>query len=149
MEKLFNAEDCWELSKTFTFEASHKLPFHQGKCSRLHGHSWRLKVTVHGNKLCQPITSHSSVDMLMDYAHLKDWVAPLIDDYLDHWHLNDSLELDNPTSEKVAAFVYWWLYKRRTSLPDGVRLKSVTIYETCTSECTFSKVGGYWSQEKK
>lgn len=68
-----------ELSKDFTFEASHILPKHSGKCSRLHGHSWRLKVSVIGD--IDPKTG-----FVMDYTDLKKTVQPIVD-ALDHRHL--------------------------------------------------------------
>ena len=68
-----------EISKTFSFEASHILPKHPGKCSRLHGHSFKLLVAVQGS--INPETG-----FVMDYADLSKVVRPIIDD-LDHKHL--------------------------------------------------------------
>ena len=72
-------ENHTKLTKTFRFEASHILPLHPGKCSRLHGHSWVLHVSVEGE-----------VDLrtgfVMDYADISRTVKPLIE-RLDHRHL--------------------------------------------------------------
>ena len=68
-----------ELSKEFTFEASHILPKHKGKCALLHGHSWKLTVSVEGQ--INPLTG-----FVLDYAELKKIVEPLVID-LDHKHL--------------------------------------------------------------
>lgn len=73
-----------ELTKEFRFEASHILPKHPGKCSRLHGHSWVLKVSVEG--VINPETG-----FVMDYADLKKVVQPVIDK-IDHTHLGVILE---------------------------------------------------------
>lgn len=68
-----------ELMKEFRFEASHILPKHLGKCSRLHGHSWVLRVYVKGE--INPDTG-----FVMDYGDIKKVVQPLVD-ALDHRHL--------------------------------------------------------------
>ncbi len=69
-----------EIFKEFRFEASHILPRHPGKCSRLHGHSWRLKISVLG--YINPETG-----FVLDYAILKDLVKTHILDVVDHQHL--------------------------------------------------------------
>ena len=69
--------------------------------------------------------------MVMDYARIKEVVQPLVDQYLDHWHLNDSLGMENPTSENVAKWVYEQVKPKLASLD------SVIIQETCTSKCTY------------
>lgn len=121
------------LAKQFRFEASHVLPNHDGKCARLHGHSWIAVVEMSGDRLHH---EGPSAGMLMDFAVLKNAVQPIIDSHLDHYHLNESLGLTNPTSEAVAA----WLYSNvRHALSDEHQkmLRSVRIEETCTSACTY------------
>jgi 6-pyruvoyl tetrahydropterin synthase/QueD family protein len=76
------------LTKEFKFEASHILPKHPGKCSRLHGHSWVLRVSVEGE--INPATG-----FVMDYAEMKKCVQPLIDS-LDHRHLGTFCEEFEP-----------------------------------------------------
>jgi 6-pyruvoyl tetrahydropterin synthase/QueD family protein len=75
-----------ELMKEFTFEASHILPKHPGKCSRLHGHSWKLKVYVKGE--IDPKTN-----FVADYGDIKKSVNPIIEQ-LDHHHLGQWLNED-------------------------------------------------------
>jgi 6-pyruvoyltetrahydropterin/6-carboxytetrahydropterin synthase len=130
----------YELRKSFTFEASHVLPRHDGKCARLHGHSWRAVVVVRGRRLFSGLgvdkQAIAQTGMLCDYAKISEAVKPLIDGYLDHYHLNDSLSLDDPTSEAVAQ----WLYRRllvELKLPVGVYLAEVQVDETCTSSCRY------------
>lgn len=116
------------LTKTFRFEASHQLPRHSGKCARLHGHSWTMKVEVRGERLHD---SGSSSGMLMDYGDISAIVKPLVEDYLDHWHLNDSTGLQNPTSEELAR----WIFNRLAGSLPG--LTAVLVEETCTSSCEY------------
>lgn len=119
----------WILSKTFRFEAAHRLPRHDGKCARLHGHSWQFTVKVGANALRR---SGSKTGMAIDYGDIKAAVAPLLREKLDHHYLNETTELENPTSEEIARFIYEWLEPK---LPG---LVAVVVNETCTSSCTYS-----------
>lgn len=120
----------WILSKDFTFEASHQLPYHDGKCSRLHGHSWKGTVTLIDHSLHQ---EGAKTGMVEDYGDMGRAVNSMVTEYLDHYHLNKSLHLDSPTSEEIARWVFNYL---KPSYPD--RLLSVTIQETCTARCTYT-----------
>ncbi len=118
----------WRLTKKFKFEASHQLMHHDGKCARLHGHSWNGEVIVEGYSLN---TDGPKENMVLDYSDMKAILKPLIETYLDHWHLNDTLKTDMPTSEYVAK----WLYEDlKIKLP---MLLAVVIEETCTSRCEY------------
>ncbi len=115
-----------ELIKEFGFDAAHLLPnVPEGhKCRRLHGHSFRFKIHLKGK--VNPETG-----WLMDFADIKKVVKPLVEDYLDHYYLNDILGLENPTSENIAI----WLWgKIKPSLP---LLYKITLHETCTSACIY------------
>jgi 6-pyruvoyltetrahydropterin/6-carboxytetrahydropterin synthase len=123
----------WVLGKEFTFEASHQLKYHDGKCARLHGHSWKGIVYVQGNCLMQ---DGAKQGMVMDYSEIKQYLKPLVDGYLDHYHLNESLGLENPTSEVIAQ----WIFNQLTE--SGLRgLVGVQINETCTSRCFYVGTG--------
>lgn len=118
----------WKLEKTVTFEASHQLPNHDGKCARLHGHSWKLTICVKGHSLHK---TGPKAGMVLDYSELKQVLAPIVEQYLDHWHLNDTTGLANPTSEELAK----WLYQKFIGELRG--LEYVRVEETCTSACTY------------
>jgi len=118
----------WKLEKEFRFEASHQLPHHEGKCRRLHGHSWVGRIVCEGNELK---TSGSETGMILDYEEIKKAISPLNLEYLDHWHLNETLKLENPTTEEVAR----WIYDRiKPKLP---LLTAVILEETCTARCEY------------
>ena len=121
----------WLIYKEFRFEAAHKLPNHNGKCCRLHGHSWVGRVYVKGDRL---IDSGVKQGMVIDYGDIKKYIKPLLDKYLDHYYLNESLAIKNPTSEIVAKWIYEQL--ETAGLPG---LYAVEIRETCTSGCTYKK----------
>jgi 6-pyruvoyltetrahydropterin/6-carboxytetrahydropterin synthase len=114
-----------ELRKTFQFEAAHLLPNlpQSHKCRRLHGHSFRAEIAIHGP--CDP-----KLGWVMDYADISDAFKPLWEQ-LDHRYLNEVPGLDNPTSENIAL----WIWERlKPVLP---QLIEVTVAETCTARCVY------------
>jgi 6-pyruvoyltetrahydropterin/6-carboxytetrahydropterin synthase len=118
----------WKLEKEFRFEASHQLPYHDGKCQRLHGHSWVGRLVCEGSSLHN---SGPKQGMLTDFSDMKKAIHTLVEEYLDHWHLNDSLKMESPTSEEVAR----WIYNQvKPQLPE---LTAVILEETCTSRCEY------------
>lgn len=111
--------------KVFTLESAHRLPNVPAghKCSRLHGHSFRVEIHVDG-----PVGEHSG--WVMDFADLKTAFQPLYDQ-LDHQYLNDIPGLENPTSEHLAM----WIWERLQPHLPG--LSEVAVHETCTSGCRY------------
>jgi 6-pyruvoyltetrahydropterin/6-carboxytetrahydropterin synthase len=115
-----------EVCKAFHIEAAHRLPNVPAghKCARLHGHSFKVELVVSG-----PVGDDSG--WVMDFADVKRAFAPLYE-RLDHHYLNDIEGLDNPTSERLAA----WIWDRlRPALP---LLSAVVVHETCTSGCRYT-----------
>jgi 6-pyruvoyltetrahydropterin/6-carboxytetrahydropterin synthase len=84
------------VTRSFRFEAAHQLPWHPGKCQRLHGHSYRLEVTVDG-----PIGDNGVV---VDFADIRAVVDREVIERYDHQYLNDLL--DNPTAELIAQEIW-------------------------------------------
>jgi 6-pyruvoyltetrahydropterin/6-carboxytetrahydropterin synthase len=84
-----------------TFAAAHRLPDHEGKCQRLHGHTYGLEVTVGG----QPQQSGPAAGMVMDFADLRQRVGELVVEPLDHQLLNDIFGFV-PTAEAVAGWAF-------------------------------------------
>jgi 6-pyruvoyltetrahydropterin/6-carboxytetrahydropterin synthase len=110
--------------KEFTFEAAHRLPLVPSthKCSNLHGHSFKVKVSVVG-----PL---NDLGWVMDFLELKKICAPYIEQ-LDHSYLNEIAGLENPTSENIAI----WLWKNIEETLPG--LSSLEVKETCNSGCIY------------
>lgn len=114
-----------EIYKDFTFEAAHRLPnVPDGhKCARLHGHSFRVRVHLRGEP-------DARTGWLMDFGEIKRVVRPL-HDRLDHHYLNEIEGLENPTSERLAV----WIWDRlEAELP---ALVAIEVRETCTSGCVY------------
>jgi 6-pyruvoyltetrahydropterin/6-carboxytetrahydropterin synthase len=114
-----------EIFKEFTFDSAHRLPnVRDGhKCSRLHGHTYKVVIAVAG-----PVGEFSG--WVRDFADISTaWVD--LHMVLDHNYLNEIDGLENPTSELLAV----WIWDRIIGkLPD---LVSVTVRETCTSGCVY------------
>ena len=103
------------VKRVFDFEAAHLLPRHPGKCSRPHGHSYRLVVTVD-----RAVDRTSG--LAIDFGDLKAVVHREAVDALDHCDLNTFIE--NPSAENIAA----WIWERlRPSLPG---LAEIELWET-------------------
>jgi 6-pyruvoyltetrahydropterin/6-carboxytetrahydropterin synthase len=125
------AVEVHEVKKSFHFEAAHRLPHHGGKCARLHGHSYRMTVTLRGTELA--CGTGPSSGMLQDHADVSTALMPIIQSNLDHYYLNESTGLENPTVELLCRWIWDKIAKK---LP---RLYSITIRETCTAAYTYRR----------
>lgn len=103
-----------QIRKHFRFEAAHVLPFHSGKCARMHGHSYRLDVAIRG-----PIhTEGPAKGMIEDFDTIKRVVRSNVVDILDHQTLNDFIE--NPTAEHIVMWIWRALEDRLPGLDELV-----------------------------
>ena len=135
------------LTKEFSFESAHALWGYDGKCREVHGHSYRLFVTVKG----EPISDMSSpkLGMVMDFGELKAIVAREITDRLDHsFVMRRTAEAEalavamqgqftnvvlvdyQPTCENM---LQDFAARLKAALPEGVELHSLRLHETATS----------------
>ncbi len=106
------------LCRDFKFDAAHNLIHYHGKCERLHGHTYRLRVTLAGEP--------DGEGMIFDFAELKKKVKELVLDKLDHSYINDLLE--QPTAEYIARWIFG-----RLDAPlrrGGCRLYEIKLWET-------------------
>ena len=118
------------VTKKFGFEASHRLPQYVGDCSNLHGHSYKLDVTVTGEIITpkSPAEYTPQVGMIIDFKVLKSIVEEVVIKKYDHTYLNHFFE--NPTAEIM---VKKFAEDISASLPTGIKLVSVKLWETDTS----------------
>lgn len=135
------------LTKEFSFEAAHALDGYDGPCREIHGHSYRLFVTVKGRPASDP--ADPKAGMVMDFGVLKRIVAEEIVSRLDHALVLQRTDRDaelrallaarfdnvvvtdyRPTCENMLAD-----FARRIAarLPEGVELWSLRLHETATS----------------
>ncbi len=114
------------LTREFTFDAAQALTiFPEGhKCRRLHGHTFRLQVSVKGE--IDPKTG-----LLYDHAKIKEVLQPLLEQ-LDHSYLNEIPGLENPTLEMLCV----WLWERLKGKLAG--LSEVALWETPGAWCRYN-----------
>jgi len=84
------------LAKDFYFEAAHHLINYDGKCRNIHGHSYKLRITIQG-KL-------GKNGMVMDFGDLKNIVKDNVLEILDHSDLNEFV--DQPTAENLCIYIW-------------------------------------------
>ena len=90
------------LCKDFTFDAAHNLVDYHGKCERLHGHTYRLRVVLEGEP--------DAEGMIMDFLELKAIVKERVLSQLDHSYINDIIT--QPSAENIALWIWGELEER-------------------------------------
>ena len=135
------------ITKQFSFETGHALYGYDGKCRNVHGHSYKLDVTVIGHPINDP--SHVKHGMVIDFGDLKAIVKEEIVSVFDHAtvfnkntpHVELARELENrghnvllvdyqPTSEMM---IIDFADKIMNRLPENIALHSLKLRETSTS----------------
>jgi 6-pyruvoyltetrahydropterin/6-carboxytetrahydropterin synthase len=114
------------VGKQFDFPAAHRNLSHEGHCNRLHGHTWTLEVIVRG--LVQ--ADGPSKGMVVDFGDIKEAYRKVIEPYVEHQNLNETLDLPEYTTEYIA---HWIFTQLRRELPD---LHAVKLWEGNTSYAT-------------
>lgn len=122
----------WTLEVTEEFSASHQLRNYGGKCERMHGHNFGVRVVVAGEELTR------DTGLLIDFKELKAVLRAALAD-LDHRHLNEvpPFDVDNPSSENIALFIFKQVSARLAD--SGVLVKGVTVSEKPTQSATYSE----------
>ena len=121
----------YELTVEDHFSSAHQLRGYMGKCENIHGHNWKVRVRVEGDRL-------DSTGMLVDFTELKRMLKEVMK-YLDHVNLNETSPFDtiNPSSENIAEYIYDKMREKLVSRTDAAHVSSVTVWESATSSCTF------------
>jgi len=132
------------LTKIFTFDTAHALENYPGKCRHIHGHTYRLYVTVTGD--IRNEKGHPYDGIIIDFTELKKWVNDAVIQKFDHALLLregsalaamsfpewDSIYLTGyqPSCENMLLDI---LHKLKASIPDHIEIKKIKLYETPTS----------------
>jgi|TARA_B110000196_G_scaffold315167_1_gene324384 6-pyruvoyltetrahydropterin/6-carboxytetrahydropterin synthase len=132
------------ITKEFKFEMAHALHGYDGLCKNIHGHSYKLWVTIRG-KVRQE-KAHKKDGMVMDFDVLKSFVKPEIINKYDHSLVLNAnsphAEIDFSAFEKVFFLPYQptsenlvtdFALKIKSKLPEGIELYRVVLSETATS----------------
>ena len=124
------------VTKIFMFEASHHLPHYEGACHNLHGHSYKLEVTVTGN--IQVDSSNPKCGMIIDFKDLKEIVKETVIDKYDHSYLNDFFP--NPTAEIMVLDIAREINKALLEKDLDIQLESCKLWETTTSYAEYRPI---------
>lgn len=114
------------------FSSAHQLRGYKGKCENLHGHNWKVILSVKGEKL-------NDIGLLIDFGELKALLKEILAE-LDHANLNDLpyFSSHNPSSENIAKYIAAkFIESLQARNISHIFLESVTIWESATSRCTF------------
>jgi 6-pyruvoyltetrahydropterin/6-carboxytetrahydropterin synthase len=101
-----------------TFDAAHFLPEHVGKCANMHGHTWRIELTIRSETLQK--------GMVYDFLDIKAALKRVLPD---HTLLNDIIA--NPTAENLAQYLYTELKQQFPTIT------KVVIWESATSGASY------------
>ena len=119
----------YEVTIIKSFSAAHILAAIGGKCEELHGHNFRVEVTVAAQDL-------NSSGILIDFRDVKKWLQEILDN-LDHKHLNELpfFNTTNPSSENIAQYIYREI-KLKAKLAE-VKVARVKVWESENAAVTY------------
>jgi len=121
----------FEVSVEQTFAAGHALRDYKGKCENVHGHNFKVQVTIEGERL-------DKAGMLVDFIDVKDKMREVIAK-IDHQFLNDVPPFDvrNPSAENIAVYFCEELSDSLRDAPVPVRIREVKVWETEIQSATY------------
>ncbi len=121
-------EGTYELTVTSHFSSAHSLREYEGNCERVHGHNWKVEVSV----LCGTLDRRG---IGVDFKELKSTVKS-VTDTLDHRDLNTIHPFDevNPSSENIARYLYDRLSE---SMPENIRILRVRVWESESASAAY------------
>jgi 6-pyruvoyltetrahydropterin/6-carboxytetrahydropterin synthase len=125
-------EHCRRLVKMYRlrieaeFDSAHKIEGYEGKCARLHGHTYKVEVFVVAKEV-------GPIGISLDLRLLKEKLRK-ITEKLDHSFLNELEELGNPTVENISRYIF---LNMKDNLPNGVILEGARVWETPKSWCEY------------
>jgi 6-pyruvoyltetrahydropterin/6-carboxytetrahydropterin synthase len=112
----------YEIRVSSSFAAAHQLRNYGGKCERLHGHNWKVEVTVQAQELDQ-------VGLAIDFQDVKKALSEVLTSF-DHQNLNELalFKRDNPSSENVARLIHGELSALLSH--HGVSVEKISVWES-------------------
>ena len=125
----------FEVTIIKTFSSAHQLADIGGKCEELHGHNFKVEVTVGAPNL-------NSDGLLIDFRLVKKWLKDILDE-MDHQHLNDLpfFAGKNPSSENIAHYIYTSLQPKVKK--ENVKVLRVKVWESENAAVTIVN-SGWW-----
>lgn len=123
---------AFTLTTHLEFAAAHRLRGYEGNCERLHGHNWKVAISVSGSKL-------NEVGMLIDFKEIKRKGKAVLSQ-LDHFYLNDIPPFDaqlNPTAENIAFYLFEQLAQQIDD--ERIQISAVTVWENDRNSATYRR----------
>jgi 6-pyruvoyltetrahydropterin/6-carboxytetrahydropterin synthase len=122
----------FELSVTGDIASAHFLPGYEGPCKDLHGHTWKIEVTVRSSSL-------DKIGMVVDFKEIKKALKDFLE-HLDHVCLNDleHFKRNNPTTENIAKYIYENFGKDVGAIRESpLQIVKVRVWESDSSSVTY------------
>ncbi|NVM26049.1 MAG: 6-carboxytetrahydropterin synthase QueD [Desulfobacterales bacterium] len=119
----------YELTVIRQFSAAHQLREFRGNCERLHGHNWKVEVSLTGEEL-------NDAGLLIDFKEVKEATDRTLGE-LDHSFLNELPHFrdQNPSSENIAAYIF---EKLSTTLNNNrIKVIKVTAWESDSARASY------------
>jgi len=119
----------YELSIEVGFSAAHQLRGYKGNCENVHGHNWRVQISVMAERL-------NEIEIGMDFRDLKKISREVILP-LDHAFLNEVFPFTekNPSSENIAKWIYDSLKKKINN--GNLKVAAVTVWESDAASASY------------
>lgn len=119
----------YELTIEDHFAAAHQLRNYKGRCEKLHGHNWKVQVSLSAEKL-------NEIGIAMDFTEIKKITRDVLST-LEHSFLNDIFPFTeiNPSSENIARWIYETLKKK--IVDEHVEVSGITVWESDTASATY------------
>jgi 6-pyruvoyltetrahydropterin/6-carboxytetrahydropterin synthase len=119
----------YELTVTTQFAAAHQLREFRGSCEKLHGHNWKVEVTLAGEEL-------SDAGLLMDFREVREATDRILEE-LDHSFLNELPHFrdQNPSSENIAAYIFEKLTGALNN--NQIKVTRVTAWESDSARASY------------
>ena len=130
----------YELTIISDFASAHNLRGYEGECENLHGHNWKVEVTVESKRL-------NKIGLAVDFKALKKILNNILEK-LDHKYLNDipPFNKENPSSENIARYIYQEFEKALSNPPipplqrggkGGLKVAKVKVWESDNAAATY------------
>ncbi len=114
-----------------SFSSAHQLRGYKGKCENIHGHNWKVVLSIKGTEL-------DDIGLLIDFHDLKRILNTVLN-HLDHKNINEIQPFDsiNPSSENIAKYISTQINDQLASTGKPISVESVTVWESDQSRCTY------------
>ncbi len=119
----------YELTVIRQFSAAHQLREFRGNCERLHGHNWKVEISLTGEEL-------NDAGLLIDFKEVKEATDRTLEE-LDHSFLNELPHFrdQNPSSENIAAYIFEKLSSTLNS--NQIKVTKVTAWESDSARASY------------